>query len=104
LKCPEHLDHLAANISFSRFQCSCYLHGDGTGAAGAFHSENVLEGCTDHCNGIYPGVIIKVFVFFRNDRFPQQGRYFVQLRFHSPFLVFGQVGINNFSVLIGYDR
>src|SRR5690349_2546599 len=48
LKCAEHFDNLAEDISFAMFQCACYLHRNRTCTGGGLHPEDVLEKCS--CN------------------------------------------------------
>lgn len=55
--------------------------------------EDVFDCGTSDGEGVYAGVIIEVVVFFFDDGFFEQGRYFSEFSFHAPLLVGGKVGV-----------
>jgi len=64
---------------------------------------DIPEEGPSHSEGIDARVVVEVFVFFFDDGLAQEGGDFVQFGLHTPLLIPGQEGMDDFSFIIGND-
>ena len=104
MKGTKSFNQFTPDIPLAPFQSSCHLHRDGAGAGSCFHPENIFEKSPGDRKWIDAGMGIEIFILLGNDGLFQERRDLIQLGLHPPFLIAGQIGIDNFTFAVGNDR